>query len=89
MPRQKPHTCHRCGASYTTARCPACTPKRLKKHHRRARAPYRRVSRRVQLSRLQDILSRSANPLIEIEEELNARGRTAAPDHDPAADDQP
>jgi hypothetical protein len=74
-----------------TARCPACTPKRLKKHHRRARAPYRRVSRRVQLSRLQDILSRSANPLVEveIEEELNASGRTAAPDYDPAADDQP
>ena len=31
MPRQRAHTCHKCGNRYITARCPHCYPRKAKR----------------------------------------------------------
>ncbi len=31
MPRQRAHTCHKCGLRYITARCPHCYPRKPKR----------------------------------------------------------
>lgn len=37
MPRQRAHTCHKCGKRYITARCPQCYPRKPKRGRLSAR----------------------------------------------------